>query len=223
MDNIEVEADKILKQLTQDERYARYVDAALPIPKPYKGLGIIKLIVLGQDPTIKNPLGRKSIETVLNLDKNGSVRAYLAGVCNDLGIKITENVYATNLYKNFFIQPPTQITRITKVDLFQTFINPWLPLLLQEIAQFVDVPILTLGQPILAPLVKRVSAKLGYYWGHTPDWMEGGINPFKFIGAEENLLNRIIFPFPHQRTRQNPFYKTHLRDYTLFMRSVVYS
>ena len=107
---IEARANSILEQLKRDERLGQYVDRTLPIPKPYHGSGEIKLIVLGQDPTVKALRSRKTIRTVLNLDRKGSVRAYLAGVCNGLGLQLAENVYATNLYKNFFIHPPTQIT-----------------------------------------------------------------------------------------------------------------
>lgn len=220
MNNIELEANHILMQIMKSEQHAKYVDATLPIPKPFNGSGPIKLIVLGQDPTVKNPLGRKSIKTVLNLDKNRSVRAYLAGVCNDLEIQITENVYATNLYKNFFVHPPTQIT---DVDIFQAFIHFWLPLLLQEIAQFVDVPVLSLGEPILSPLVQgKTSKKVRDYWGYIPRWKEGQIKPFNFIEAENNLLNRAIFPFPHQPSIRKEFYKTLMRDYTLFMKAIVF-
>ena len=122
--------DHIFEQLKQDIRLGRYVDGTLPVPKPYRGSGAIRLIVLGQDPTVKNPQGRKAIKTVLNLDINRSIRAYLACVCDGLGIQIAENVYATNLYKNFFIRPPTQITEI---DVFQEFRDAWLPLLKSEL------------------------------------------------------------------------------------------
>lgn len=221
MDNIEVEANHVLGQLTQDKRYAKYVDSTLPIPKPFKGSGEIKLIVLGQDPTIPELLKRKSIKTVLNLDKKGGMCTYLAMVCNDLGIRLTENVYATNLYKNFFNYPPTQIT---EVDIFQTFITPWLPLLQKEIAQFEDLPVLTLGNPILAPLVKnKVSAKMAYYWGYILNWKVGRIDPFRCLKAEDNRLDRTIFPFPHGRTRNHPFYVAQRSSYTLFMKSMVFS
>jgi hypothetical protein len=106
--------------LKRDERLGQYVDGTLPIPKPYRGSGEIKLIVLGQDPTVKAVQDREAIRTVLNLDRKGSVRTYLAGVCHDLGLQLAENVYATNLYKNFFIRPPTQITEI---DVFQEFLG----------------------------------------------------------------------------------------------------
>ena len=86
MNTLEARANHIFDQLKQDESLGRYVDGTLPIPKPYHGTGEIRLIVLGQDPTVKNPQGRKTIKTVLNLDRNRSVRAYLAGVCNGLGI-----------------------------------------------------------------------------------------------------------------------------------------
>ena len=221
MNDIEVEANQILTQMMQSERFAKYVDATLPIPKPFRGSGTIKLIVLGQDPTVENPAGRKSITTVLNLDKNGPVRTYLTKVCDHLGIQIAENVYATNLYKNFFVCQPT---RITEVDIFQTFIHLWLPILLREISQFADVPILALGEPILAPLVKeKASAKIRDYWGYTPGWKEGRTNPFKFIEAENNLLGRTIFPFPHQPSLRKQFYKERMVDYTLFMKSKVFA
>lgn len=89
--------------MKQDIRLGRYGDGTLPVPEPYRGSGAIRLIVLGQDPTVKNPKGRRAIKAVLNVDRNRSVRAYLVDVCNGLGIQITENMYATNLYKNFFI------------------------------------------------------------------------------------------------------------------------
>ncbi|MCX6078805.1 MAG: hypothetical protein NTW32_04655 [Chloroflexi bacterium] len=127
------------------------------------GSGSIKLIVLGQDPTVKNEASRKSIKTVLNLDKNGSARAYLSGVSQKLGIDLKQHVYATNLFKNFFVQPPTQIKQI---DIFQTFLPAWLPYLKDELAQYPDIPVITLGEPVLQTiLMPGLPDRLREYWG----------------------------------------------------------
>lgn len=214
---IEARANSILEQLKQDEWLRQYVDGTLPIPKPYHGSGKIKLIVLGQDPTVKAERGRKTIRTVLNLDRKGSVRAYLAGVCNDLGLQLAENVYATNLYKNFFIHPPTQITEI---DVFQEFFGFWLPLLKDELGPFPGVPVITLGEPVLAPLVgENVSTRVRDYWGYMPEWKEGKEKSFQYVRAADNQLNRIVFPFPHQPSLRKEFYKARLRDYVAFVKA----
>ena len=218
---IETRANSILEQLKQDERLGQYVDGTLPVPKPYHGSGKVKLIVLGQDPTVKVAQSRKTIRTVLNLDKKGSVRTYLAGVCHDLGLQLAENVYATNLYKNFFIHPPTQIAEI---DVFQEFLSFWLPLLKDELEPFPGVPVITLGEPILAPLVgENVSTRVRDYWGYVPEWREGKEKPFQCIRADDNQLNRIIFPFPHQPSLRKEFYRTRLRDYVAFVKATAFS
>jgi len=218
---IEARANRILEQLRQDERLGRYVDRTLLVPRPYRGSGTIRLIVLGQDPTVKNPEARKAIRTVLNLDRNQSVRAYLAGVCNALGVQITENVYATNFYKNFFICPPTQITEI---DVFQEFRDAWLALLKDELEAFAGIPVISLGEPLLAPLVsKNASTKVRDYWGYTPEWKEGKVKSFEYIRAADNRLNRIIFPFPHQPSLRKQFYKATMSDYVSFVKSVAFS
>jgi hypothetical protein len=221
VDRIEETASQVVEQLKRGKRLGRYIDATLPVPHPYRGSETIKLIVLGQDPTVKNPKARKAIKTVLNLDKNGSIRAYLSGVCKDLGIQIAENVYATNLYKNFFVHPPTQITEI---DIFQEFRDAWLPLLKDELEAFAGVPVITLGEPLLAPLVEaNVPAKVRVYWGYTPEWKAGTVRPFGYIRAIDNQLNRTIFPFPHQPSLRKQFYKTRLSDYVSFVKSVAFS
>ncbi len=221
MNTLEARANNIFDQLKQDERLGRYVDGTLSIPKPYHGTGEIRLIVLGQDPTVKNPQGRKTIRTVLNLDRNRSVRAYLAGVCNGLGIQITENVYATNLYKNFFVQPPTQISEI---DIFQEFIGFWLPLLKEELEPFAGTPVVTLGEPILAPLVaENVSSKVRDYWGYVPEWKEGKAKPFQYLKKTDNQLERTIFPFPHQTSLRMQFYKARMSDYISFVKAIAFS
>ena len=221
VNRVEERANHIFERLKQDKRLGRYVDETLPVPSPYRGSGAIKLIVLGQDPTVKNPEGRRAIITVLNLDRNRSVRAYLAGVCNGLGIQIAENVYATNLYKNFFIHPPT---KITEIDVFQEFRDAWLPLLKDELEAFADIPVITLGEPLLAPLVgENVSAKVRVYWGYTPEWKAGRVKPFGYIRAADNQLNRTIFPFPHQPSLRKLFYKARMSDYVSFVKAVAFS
>ena len=214
-------AEEVLERLKQDPRLGRYVDGTLPIPQPNCGSGEIRLVVLGQDPTVKNPISRRAIRTVLNLDKNRSVRAYLAGVCNGLSIQIADSVYATNLYKNFFIRPPTQIT---ETDIFQEFLDAWLPLLQEELKPYASVPVITLGEPILAPLVgDHVSAKVREYWGYTPEWRAGTMRSFEYIRAAHNQVNRSIFPFPHQPSLRKEFYKATMGAYVSFVKSAAFS
>lgn len=212
---IKDKVNQILIQLKQDERLGRYVDNSLQIPQPYRGNCDIRLIVLGQDPTIKDAEKRKNIKTVLNLDKKGSIRAYLAGICKGLGVDI-ENIYATNFYKNFFVSPPTQNK---EVDIFQEYAGAWLSLLIDELAEFGRIPIITLGEPLLVPLVKNdISTQVKYYWGYVPEWKTQRLNPFQSIGAKDNKLGRVVFPFPHQPSLRKEFYKVKMKDYVTFVK-----
>lgn len=213
-------AHRAVEELNRDRQLGKYIDTSLETPQPYRGQGKIRLIVLGQDPTIRAVEKRQDIKTVLNLDKNGSVRAYVAGVCNDLGIKATENVYATNLYKNFFVRPPTQIA---EVDIFQEFVGAWLPLLIDELAEFPGVPLITLGEPLLAPLVNDgVPAKVRHYWGYVPHWEMQRLLPYQYIKPQQNKLARVIFPFPHQPSLRKKFYRTKMKEYTRFVRTTAF-
>src|SRR5690242_19250975 len=112
MPGIEIKARHILENLQHDEFLGKHIDPKLDIPQAYRGEGEIKLIVLGQDPTIKDMTKRGKIKTVLNLDTNGSARGYLADVCLGLDLDLKKNIYATNLCKNFFTAPPTEIKEI---------------------------------------------------------------------------------------------------------------
>jgi hypothetical protein len=221
MNNIQEKANRVLELLQGDKRLGRYVDQSLPIPKPYCGVGKIRLIVLGQDPTVKDAQARQAIKTVLNLDRNRSVRAYLAGVCKELGIDISENVYATNLYKNFFVRPPTQIAEI---DIFQECLGVWLPVLREELDQFEDVPILTLGEPLLGVLVNQgIPNQVKHYWGYTPEWKSGQLLCPHYVKPQDNRLGRLIFPFPHQPSLCKQFYKARMGNYTSFVKAIAFS
>ena len=70
------------------------------IIQPYIGNDDIRLIIIGQDPTVKNINSIKKIETTLNLDKKNALTSYINRICNGLGLSLS-NVYATNLFKYF--------------------------------------------------------------------------------------------------------------------------
>jgi hypothetical protein len=207
-------SEEISKQLRGNPLLSRYVDFSLPIPDEFMGDGEIKLIFLGQDPTVKSEKARKDIHTVLNLDKNGQLLYYLQGICRGLGLALGKNVYATNLFKNFFIQPPTQIREI---DIFTEFTPYWLPLLRDELAQFPDAPVVTLGEPLLNSITKK-AVKVRDFWGYVPTWKSGETGAFHYLRPEDTLLDRMVFPFPHQPSIRKVFYRDRLERYVAFMR-----
>ncbi len=209
-------SQSILERMCANPQLGPFLDTSLKIPAVYRGSGEIKLVVLGQDPTVKNPRVRKHITCALNLNKAGSLKNYLTRICWELGIELSQNVYATNLYKNFFIDPPTQITDI---NIFSVALPYWLPLLKEELAEFPFAKLITLGEPILSVLVNDPQkAKLRDYWGYLPGWKHGDSKDFSFIPASGNLLGRPIFPFPHQPSLRKIFYQERLIPYLHFMK-----
>ncbi len=69
-------------------------------------------------------------------------------------------------------------------------------MLREEIEEFKDVPVLTLGQPILNCVTKGPDQVLiRYSWGFEGPGQYGG--DFGYIKPEENVLGRVVFPFPH--------------------------
>jgi len=215
------EAKLIFKEIIANESLAPHVDPRLPIPDVFFGTGEIKLIVLGQDPTVKDAEKRKDITVTLNLNKRGSVRNYLTRVCIELGLDLKQNVYATNLLKNFFIKPPTQIKEF---DIFAAFVPYWLPLLREELARFPNIPVITLGQPLLRALVVDKSKGLvRKYWGYTKDWQDNPLLPFSFVPPEDNKLGRGFFPFPHQPSLRKAFYKATLPAYIDYLKTQAFT
>lgn len=206
-----------LDEIMRNERLSKYVDIKYKIPKSYRGKGQIKLIILGQDPTVRDLQKRSSISTVLNLDKRGSLRCYILEICNKLGILLDEDVYATNYFKNFFIKPPTQIA---DSNIFLEFSNAWSSVLYQEIEEFPNIPVLTLGEPLLSVLANdNKSKKVKSYWGYSREWRQAQYNAFTYLKCKENILNRVILPFPHLPSISKEFYKNRFESYCDFIKA----
>lgn len=176
---------------------------------PFKGSREIKLIILGQDPTIKNEKSRKNIEYTLNLDKGNSLKAYIERICVGLGITI-ENVYATNLFKYFYTIPPAQT-----MDVLYAHLQPNLELLKEEISEFKNTPIITLGEPVLQ-LLTTPNAKVREFWDYNNKTGESKGN-FSYSKANENKLGRDFYPFPHQPSIRKVFYDKNINKYITFL------
>jgi uracil-DNA glycosylase len=219
--DIEAQAKRIVVDLLRDEKLGEYINPSLDLPKAYRGEGSgeIKLVILGQDPTIQIIGDRQKITIVLNLDKSRSVRGYLKGVCMCLGIDLDHNVYATNLFKNFFRAQPMKMREIKILD---RCFSAWLDLLKQELAEFEgNVPVLTLGQPVLKLLLrKKTEHPLREHWGYMEKWQTANIfGEMRYVNPEDNYLDHALFPFPHVRTWNRGFYHARKNNYVEFVKA----
>ncbi len=224
MNPLNVKMESVLDELAKSDQDAyTLVDRQVPCPDVYRGNGLIKLIILGQDPTINRPPRDGEIRMVLKLDSRGPLRAYIKGICNHLGVDFADSLYATNLFKNFFTEPPVQLAKARAPWLFEKFRDLWLPFLKEELAKFPDVPVITLGEPILKVLARQEEPHLVRdYWGYTPDWKTGKTVPFTYLKAQANLLERDIFPFPHTTSaRTKKFYSGRLVSYLQYVKQII--
>lgn len=213
-----IETSKVMAKLKTFD-LSQYIDFSLTPPAPFRGPGPIRLIVLGQDPTVQKPDYREKIKITLLLNQPGGLRTYLNKVCQGLGIDLEENIYATNLLKNFFTTPPDTM-RKKDPTFFQNAANYWIPLLKQEISEFENVPILPLGEPVLNSLTKNPArAQIRHYWGYEGPAQYG--QNFSFIPPSENILSRIIFPFPHIPGLAHKFYRQQMHGYLAFMKKYI--
>jgi hypothetical protein len=210
-------AGEILRRIATDPVLGPLVDSSLPIPRPLRGDGTIKLVILGQDPTVKNQHERAKIRVVLNLDRGGNLRRYITRVCEGLGLDLDRHVYATNYVKNFFVRPPT---KIEELDVLGAASRYWLPLLQDELAELGDAPVIALGEPLLRALVTgSASTLVRHYWGYTRRWQAGEMANLQYLRPAQNRLERVVFPFPHEPSyRQKRFYKEQLGRYVGFVR-----
>lgn len=185
------------------------------IVPPFIGKGEIKLIIIGQDPTIRNVERRKNINVTLNLDKTGALRTYIERICLSLDIQL-DNVYATNLFKYFYTIPPAQTFEVLKAHL-----NDNLTLLTKELSAFPNCPIITLGEPVLKLLVNQGNPNMvKYYWDYDKKTKSSNRN-FHLVPANDNKLTRDFFPFCHQPSIRKEFYNKTFNQYVDFIKSII--
>ena len=205
--NVIEETFKLRKKLKAElDSVDNPIDMLLdPVP-PFIGSDDIKLIIIGQDPTIKNKDQRYKIKKTLNLDKNGSLKTYISRICNSLGIEI-ENVYATNVFKYFYNCPPARTPNV----LFD-HLSLNLKLLRNELQVYPDLPIITLGEPVLQLLSNIPGDKVRTYWNY-----KNGVSGHSFKKCTDNELDRPFFPFPHQPSSGRKFYSEYIKQYLDFV------
>lgn len=209
------EVRKVIDKLKRSE-ISSYIDTSLTPPDPFRGRGKIRLIVLGQDPTVQNPEYRKKIKVTLLLNQPGGLRTYLEKVCKALDIDLDENIYATNLLKNFFTVPPDTL-RKKDPQFFRKAADHWIPLLKEEIKEFENVPILPLGEPVLNCLtISPDWVLIRNYWGYEGPAQYG--QNFGYIKPSGNELSRVVFPFPHIPGLRHKFYRQQINGYLAFMK-----
>lgn len=215
---IQTRAQEAHRQLADSACIGKYIDTSLPLPMPFVGRGEIRLVIVGQDPTIQNAAMRSKIKTVLNLDKPNSLRKFIERICSDLGLHLDEHVYATNAAKGFFTQPPTAIKKDDRFDVLAESRSVWGPILREELQRFPAAAVISLGEPVLVMLSNNNAPKMRSFWGYDKDWQNGKFaQPTKFATAQ-NIVGRDIFPFVHQPSMRKAFYKQRWGEYIRFIR-----
>lgn len=207
------EVDNIIQRLPKCP--SNPIQSESGIVPPFIGKGEIKLIIIGQDPTIRNVKSRKNINVTLNLDKNGALRTYIERICLALGIQL-DNVYATNLFKYFYTTRPSQT-----FDVLKAHLNENLKLLAKELSAFPKCPIITLGEPVLKLLVKESTPPVvSFYWDYDKKTKSSN-GEFHFVLAKDNKLSRDFFPFCHQPSISKEFYNQTFEQYVDFTKSII--
>ena len=123
-----------------------------------------------------------------------------------------ENIYATNIFKYFYTIPPAQT-----MSVLQAHLAPNLELLKEELSKFPKAKIITLGQPVLQ-LLAGEKKRVREYWDYNKNTGKSNRN-CTLCKAEDNLLGRDFYPFPHQPSIRKEFYNVHLGEYIAFVRN----
>ena len=212
---IELRVKFILSQLNESgdnlicERFVR----------PYIGDGDIKLVIIGQDPTVRIPKSRERITCTLNLNKKGSALfKYVKHICHILDITI-DNVYATNLFKYFYSNPPADM-----ISVLRQHLRPNLVLLKDELdgLKLPEIcPIITLGEPVLQLLLNEALPKsqkeMKYYWDYRISTKSSG-GCFRYVKAGDNALSHDFYPVSHQPSMRLEFYRKTIDAYLQYVK-----
>jgi uracil-DNA glycosylase len=222
IDDLMQRSGEVVSTLARDPVLQAHVNPNPPLPRPFYGSGDIRLVIVGQDPTVANENTRKKVTTALMLNGKGHLTRFLSEVWTALGLS-SENVYATNLCKNFFEKTPTQIEKTDGVDVIGLAAPHWLPVLRQELAWFPEALVITLGEPVVRSLVRPGFAQeVKSYWGYRQGWASKGFDPFCTATAEQTVIKRGFFPLVHLNTNRKSnsakFYQARFKDCLAFLR-----
>lgn len=216
--SIQKRAEEAHGQLASSANIGKYIDTSLPLPMPFVGSGEIRLVIVGQDPTIQNAAAREKIKTVLNLDKPNSLRRFIERLCSDLGLHLDKHIYATNAAKGFFTQPPTAIKKKDRFDVLAEGRAVWGPILRDELQWFPTSAVISLGEPLLAVLSNTGAPTMRSFWGYDEDWKNGTFAQPTKLAADRSIVGRDIFPIIHQPSMRKAFYRKRWDDYIRFIR-----
>jgi hypothetical protein len=170
------ESEGLKNRLYYDDSQTN-IDINRKILEPYYTGKSIKLIIIGQDPTVCSSDTRDHLNSVLALrNKGNNLYNYIVNeILNPIGISI-ENVYATNIFKHYFKSTPKQENILHHID-------DNLELVKKELVLIPNCPIiLMVGNQVLNNISEH---ELAYYWD------AGNIH------SSKNKLDRELFPFPH--------------------------
>ena len=212
---IKSEMQMMREELSEDLVLGNDIDFSYNFISPFSNsdqISDIKLVIIGQDPTVRRKDSRNKVNTTLNLDKDNSLRIYLKVICEILDLDLDKEVYATNLYKCFFKTPPAEDQRI-----LTRHFKIWMDLLIYELSVFDNAIFITLGEPIIKQLFHSKHKKVRYYWDYIGQSQSG--MKFKFNDSSDNYLQKRIYPIAHQPSwSQKKFYKTYLENYLEFVK-----
>lgn len=161
---IERELQTLRKKLLNDSVLQNDIDFEFDFLLPYskaESLSQIKLVIIGQDPTILNKTEvskkrQKQITITLDLNnENGNLRKYCKLISNNFGFNIDKEVYATNLCKCVFKEKPAYNGVLSKHS------KQWLPLLQKELSVFSEEVIyISFGEPLFIQLTHSNNKKV---------------------------------------------------------------
>lgn len=129
-----------------------------------------------------------------------------------------DNVYATNLFKYFYSNPPADMVTVLRQHLL-----PNLVLLKDELDSLKlpeRCPIITLGEPVLQLLLNEHLSKsqkeMKYYWDYNFSTKSSG-GCFRYVKAQDNALSRDFYPVCHQPSMKLKFYSKTIDAYLQYI------